>query len=90
MIWVRHVVILGGACQTVGSSAILLGPANGRINRHMHYVDALRHQFSGHTLRQSCLGMTGHSKGAASCITLKRGAGIGKQDGSALTLCIGF
>src|SRR5262244_76482 len=58
--WIRHVIVHRGASQTMPPGAILLGPPNRRINRHVCHMDALWHEFSRHTLRQARLPVTGH------------------------------
>ena len=62
---VRHVVINALACQPVGAGAILLGPADSRIDRNVGDVDPLGHQLSGHALCKPRFAPTGHRKSAA-------------------------
>ena len=42
---VGHIVVNSGSRQPVRAGPILLGPAYRRVDRHIGYVDTLRHQF---------------------------------------------
>ena len=66
----------------VGAGAVFLRPANCGVNRHLCYVDALRHQFPRHALRKSGLGMTCHCKGATGWEPFERRAGVREDDRS--------
>src|SRR2546425_843269 len=59
---VGHVVVDGRSCQPMRAGAVLLGPADRGVNRHIRDVDTLRHQLSCHALRESGLGVTRHCK----------------------------
>src|SRR5262245_49618613 len=50
---VGHVVVDGRSCEAVRSSAVLLGPADCRVDRYVCNVDSLRHQFPRHALGES-------------------------------------
>src|SRR5712671_7583853 len=71
---VGHVVVDGCSRPPVGAGAVFLRPANCGVNRHICYVDALRHQFPRHALRKSGLGMACHCKGTARWVAFERGA----------------
>src|SRR5215472_18365619 len=77
---VGHIVVDGRSGPSVRASAVFLRPANRGINRHMCYVDALRHQFPCHTLCESGLGMTCHCEGAARWESFERRARVRKDD----------
>src|SRR5215469_11801307 len=62
---VGHVVVDTGSCQSVGAGAVFVCPADRGVNRHIGYVDTLRHQFPCHALCESIFGMTRHCKGPA-------------------------
>ncbi len=87
---VGHVVIDGGARPTVGAGAVFLRPANCGVNRHICYVDALRHQFPRHALRESGLGMACHCKGTTLWEALECCAGVREDDGSLGAVCVRF
>ena len=79
---VGHVVVDTGSCQSVRASTVFLRPSNRGINRHICYVDTLRHQFPCHALSESSLGLTRHRKGAAQREALERRACVGEDDRS--------
>src|ERR1700733_8135017 len=62
VIRVGHVVVNGRSRPPMGANAVFLRPANCGVNRHICYVDTLRHQFPRHALCKSGLGMASHCK----------------------------
>ena len=52
VIWIDHVVVYSRPGQAVGTGPVLLCPAYGAIDRDACDVNALRHQFPRHALRQ--------------------------------------
>src|SRR4051812_6376278 len=58
MVGIGHIVVDSRSCQPMRASTVLLSPADCGVDRHICYVDTLRHQFSRHALRESGLGMT--------------------------------
>ena len=57
---VGHVVVDSRSRQSVRAGTVLLRPADRGVNRHICYVDTLRHQFPCHALCEPRLGMTCH------------------------------
>src|SRR5215211_7073205 len=90
MVGVSHVVVDGFPRQPVRAGSVLLSPADRGVYRHIRYVDALRHQFSRHTLRESGLGMTCHCKGAARWEAFERRAGVREDDRSFCAVGVEF
>src|SRR5262249_22527601 len=76
--------------QLVRARAVFLCPADRGVNRHVGYVDTLRHQFSCHALRESSFGLTCHCKGAAQWETFERCACVGEDDRSLRAVGIGL
>ena len=62
---VSHVVVDGCSGQAVRAASVFLSPADRGIDRDVRDVDALRHQFPRHALREPGLGLTCHREGAA-------------------------
>ena len=79
---VGHVVFDGGSGQPVGTGAVFLRPANCSVNRHLRYVDTLRHQFPRHALRESGLSVACHCKGTARWVAFERCARVREDDRS--------
>ena len=65
LVWVGHVVFLRHPGSPMFAAAVALRYADGRIDYHLRYMNALRHQLARHALGQSSLGLTGHGKGGA-------------------------
>ena len=90
VVGVGHVVVDSCSRQPVCAGAVLLSPADRSVDRHIRDMDALRHQFSRHALRESGLGMTCHCKGAARREAFQRCAGVREDDRSLRAIGVGF
>jgi hypothetical protein len=62
-------VVDGVSGETMGARNVLLLPSDRGVDRHVHQVDALRHQLTSHALRETGFRMTGHGEriGRAAC-----------------------
>src|SRR5277367_2658810 len=79
---VGHVVVDTCSRQSMRAATVFLRPANRGVDRHIGYVDTLRHQFPRHALCQSSLRLTRHRKGAAQREAFERCACVGEDDRS--------
>ena len=76
--------------RSVRARTVFLRPANRGVDRHICYVNTLRHQFSCHALCESRLGLTRHRKGTAQGEAFERCAGVGEDDRSLRAVGVGF
>ena len=79
---VSHVVVDSRSRQSVCAGTIFLSPTNRRVDRHVCYVDTLRHHLPCHALCEPGLGVTCHCKGSAGRKAFERCAGVREDDRS--------
>ncbi len=84
---VRHIVLHRRPSQAVRTAPIVLRPTNSGVNRHVGNVDAFRHEFSRHALRQTGLAVRGDRKRPTLRVALKCCTRVGEDDGAPLAIC---
>ena len=79
---VGHIVVHRRPGQAMPAGSVFLSPTDRRVNRHVGNMNALGHEFSGHTLCQTRFALTGHRKRATPRVALIGRAGIGEDNGA--------